>query len=271
MSNCAVLGRTRLDRTGLLLLPPVLLFLAFLVIPLLLLFVIGFNPSVRGAIAFQTVFSLENFQRFFREALFLNALFNSLKLGVLTVIFCLILGYPLAYIMARTKNPRLFLLLNILVLAAMQLDMTVRLYGITTIFGNNNGLINQLLAGIGLPKINFLYNLGGVTIGLVQFTLPFMIFSLMGVLRGLDLSFEQAARGLGASRWRAFFDITLPLSLPAIVSGSVIVFALSMAGYIVPTLLGSSRIPTLAMQLYRSHWAYFVSGQLNGHIAGFPS
>lgn len=239
------------DRTGLLLLPPLLLFVVFMVLPLLLLFAIGFNPSMRGMIGLQPAFSIENFRRFFTEPLFYGALLNSLKLGGLTVVACLVLGYPLAYIMARTQSPRTFLMLNILVLASMQLDMTVRLYGLTTIFGNNNGLINQLLAALGVPKVNFLYNLGGVALGQVQFTLPFMVFSLVGVLRNIDLTYEQAARGLGAGRWRAFFDITLPLSIPAIVSGSVIVFALSIAGYIVPTLLGSSRIPTIAMQLYQ--------------------
>jgi putative spermidine/putrescine transport system permease protein len=176
---------------------------------------------------------------------------NSVTLGLLSVVFCLILGYPLAWLIARTERPRVFLVLTILVLAAMQLDMTVRLYGITTIFGNNNGLINQALEALGFAKVPFLYNMFGVTLGTVQFALPFMIFTLIGVLRNIDPSYEQAARSLGATEWVAFRDVVLPLSMPGIVAGSVIVFAIGVSGYIVPTLLGSARIPTLATHLYQ--------------------
>ena len=239
------------DQRYLLILPAGVLFVVFMIIPLILYFAIGFNPSQRGIIEISSTFTLDNFARFFTTKLFLDSLKNSLMLGVFSVVFCVLLGYPLAFIVARTRRQKTFLILVVLVLAAMQLDMTVRLYGITTIFGNSNGLLNQLLAALGLPKITFLYNMFGVTIGTVQFTLPFMIFTLVGVLRNVDVTYEQAARSLGASRWRAFFDVTLPLSLPAIISGSVIVFALAVAGYLVPALLGSSRIPTLAIHLYQ--------------------
>ena len=233
-----------------LLVPPTVLFVVFLVLPLLLLFVIGFNPSVRGAIAPQGTFVLDNFVRFFTESLFYGSLLTSLKLGIITVVADVIIGYPLAYVMARTRDMRLFTWLSILVLASMQLDMTVRLYGMITIFGNNNGLINQLLVGLGLPKVQFVYSQTGIALGLVQFTLPFMVLSLIGVLRNVDLAYEQAARSLGAKRWRAFFDVTLPLSMPAIVSGSVIVFALAISSYIVPMLLGTSRVRTISMHLF---------------------
>ena len=240
-----------LDRTFWLLVPPAALFFVFLLFPLCLLFAIAFNPSVRGAIELQGVFSIENFERFFTVPLFYKSLFTSLQLGVVTVIADIVIGYPLAYIMARTRSLRLFTGLTILVLASMQLDMTVRLYGMITIFGNNNGLINQLLSAVGIPKLKLVYNSTGIFLGLVQFTLPFMVFSLIGVLRNIDTTYEQAARSLGAGRWRAFFDITFPLSIPAVVSGSVIVFALAISTYIVPVLLGSSRVVTISMHLYQ--------------------
>lgn len=240
-----------LNRTFMLLVPPAALFMVFLLLPLLLLFAIAFNPSVRGAIELQGTVSIENFQRFFTVPLFYKSLLTSLQLGVVTVIADIIIGYPLAYIMARTRSLRLFTGLAILVLASMQLDMTVRLYGMITIFGNNNGLINQFLGAVGIPKLKLVYNSTGISLGLVQFTLPFMVFSLIGVLRNIDTTYEQAARSLGAGRWRAFFDITFPLSVPAIVSGSVIVFALAISTYIVPVLLGSSRVMTISMHLYQ--------------------
>ncbi len=259
---------SKLDRTALLVVPPALLFVLFLIVPLLVLFTIAFNPSERGLIALQSTFTLENFVRFFSSPLFYGSLLTSLQLGLMTVLGCILVGYPLAYIMARTRNMRLFTGLSILVLASMQLDMTVRIYGIITIFGNNNGLLNQALAAIGLPKLPFIYNKTGIILGMVQFTLPFMIFSLIGILRNIDPTFEQAARSLGAGRWRAFFDITLPLSIPAVVSGSVIVFALAISSYIVPVLLGSSRVMTISMHLYQqvNEMGYWQFGSAIGLI-----
>lgn len=258
----------RLDKTALLVVPPALLFILFLIVPLLVLFTIAFNPSERGLIALQWTFSLENYQRFFSSPLFYGSLLTSLQLGLMTVLGCIFIGYPLAYIMARTRNMRLFTGLSILVLASMQLDMTVRIYGIITIFGNNNGLLNQALQALGLPKLQFIYNPTGIVLGMVQFTLPFMIFSLIGILRNIDPTFEQAARSLGAGRWRAFFDITLPLSIPAVVSGSVIVFALAISSYIVPVLLGSSRVMTISMHLYQqvNEMGYWQFGSAIGLI-----
>jgi putative spermidine/putrescine transport system permease protein len=256
------------DRTALLVVPPALLFLLFLIVPLLVLFMIAFNPSERGLITLQGTFTLDNYKRFFSSPLFYGSLFTSLQLGLMTVVGCVVIGYPLAYIMARTRDMRLFTLLSILVLASMQLDMTVRVYGIITIFGNNNGLLNQALAAVGLPKLQFIYNTTGIVLGMVQFTLPFMVFSLIGILRNIDPTFEQAARSLGAGRWRAFFDITLPLSIPAVVSGSVIVFALAISSYVVPVLLGSSRVMTISMHLYQqvNEMGYWQFGSAIGLI-----
>ncbi len=239
------------SRVGWLLVPAVLLFLAFMVLPLLMLGVLAFNPSVRGVLALSGEFTLDNFSKFFASALYHKSLITSLKLGLLTVIATIVLGYPLAFIMARTPDKRIFTLLSVLVLASMQLDMTIRLYGMITLFGNTNGLLNQLLTAIGLPALQLVYNSTGVVLGMVQFTLPFMVLSLIGLLINLNPTYEHAARSLGAGRWRAFWTVTFPLSLPAVIAGSVIVFSLSISSYIVPVLLGSSRVPTLATHLYQ--------------------
>lgn len=239
------------DGTYWLLAPATAIFLLFLVVPLVVLFVIGFNPPERGLLAVQAQFSLENFRRFFTNQLFYGSLLTSLQLGLVTVLVDILLGLPLAYVMARTPSRRVFTALSILVLASMQLDMTIRLYGMIVIFGNNNGLINQLLVALGIPKLQLIYNRTGITLGLVQATLPFMVFSLIAVLRTLSRSYEEAARSLGAGRMRAFVDVTLPLVTPAIISGGVIVFSLSISSYIVPILLGSSRVSTISMHLYQ--------------------
>ncbi|MBB5754851.1 ABC transporter permease [Prosthecomicrobium pneumaticum] len=259
---------TSRDGTYLLLVPAAAMFFLFMILPLLVLFVIGFNPPERGLLAVQPQLSLENLVRFFTNPLFYGSLLTSLQLSAITVVFDVLLGFPLAYIMARTSSPRVFTGLSILVLASMQLDMTIRLYGMIVIFGNNNGLINQLLVSLGLPKLQLIYNRTGIALGLVQATLPFMVFSLISILRNLDRSYEQAARSLGASRWRAFFDITLPLATPAVISGAVIVFSLSISSYIVPILLGSSRVSTISMHLYQqvSEMGFWQFGSALGLI-----
>lgn len=246
-----LLQRFRGGRAGLLLIPPVALFVAFLVLPLALVLLVSLNPSVRGTIDLTTSLTAENFVRFFTTPLYYNSLLTSLKLGLFVVAIDIALGYPLAFVMARARDRRVFTLLSILVLASMQLDMTVRLYGMITLFGNNNGLLKQLFDAVGLPSPKLVYNSTGVTLGLVQFTLPFMVFSLVGALMTLSPSYEEAARSLGAGRWRAFWTIVVPLTLPAVVAGSVIVFSLSISSYIVPVLLGSSRVPTVATHLYQ--------------------
>lgn len=251
-----------------LLVPATAIFVLFMVVPLLVLFILGFNPPERGLLAIQPQFSLENFVRFFTNPLFYGSLLTSLQLGLFTVVFDVLLGLPLAFVMARTTSARVFTGLSILVLASMQLDMTIRLYGMIVIFGNNNGLINQALVALGLPKLQLIYNRTGITLGLVQATLPFMVFSLIAVLRNIDRSFEQAARSLGASRMRAFLDVTLPLATPAIISGAVIVFSLSISSYIVPMLLGSSRVSTISMHLYQqvSEMGFWQFGSALGLI-----
>jgi putative spermidine/putrescine transport system permease protein len=160
----------------------------------------------------------------------------------------------MAFVIAKTTHPGRNTALLILVLAAMQLDMVIRLYGMMVILGDE-GLINQMLRGIGLvgaeSSAQLMYNFLGVVLGLVQFALPFMILTLVGVIRGIDPSLEEAARSLGASRRRAFFRVTLPMSLPGILSGSLLVFALSISSYIVPALMGGFRVGVLPIHIFQ--------------------
>jgi putative spermidine/putrescine transport system permease protein len=134
----------------------------------------------------------------------------------------------------------------------MQLDMVIRLYGMMVILGDN-GLINQMLQGLGLTDEPWalMYNFRGVVFGLVQFSLPFMILTLVGVIRGIPPSLEEAARSLGANRRRAFLRVTLPASMPGILSGSLLVFALSISSYIVPALMGGFRVGVLPIHIYQ--------------------
>jgi len=236
----------------LLMLPTTVLFLVFFAIPIAQLFAIAFNKSRLGYIKLQPNFTLQNFVRFFTNSLYTEALFNSLYLGLLAVVITLLLGYPVAYTIARTQHPGRNTFYMTLVLVPLQLDMVIRLYGMMTVLGDN-GLINDTLLRWGLISKNLplMYNRLGIVLALVQFCLPFMILSLVGVIRNINWSLVEAARSLGASYWRSFFKIIFPLSLPGVLAGALLVFAISVSSYIVPVLMGGWRVVTMALPIYQ--------------------
>lgn len=238
----------------LLVVPLMIFFLVFFVIPVGLMFASSFNPQTLGQVSVTTELTFDNYIRFFSRSNYLMAAGRSMMLGVVVAAVTLVIAYPMAFVIAKTENPARNTFLLILVLAAMQLDMVIRLYGMMVILGDN-GLINQMLVGIGLRSegspLQLMYNFLGVVLGLVQFALPFMILTLMGVIRGINPSLEEAARSLGASRRRAFFRVTLPMSMPGILAGSLLVFSLSISSYIVPALMGGFRVGVLPIHIFQ--------------------
>ena len=236
----------------LLVVPLVVFFAIFFVIPVGLLFATSFNPAKVGQVAFVPDLTLDSYIRFFSRSNYLMAAGRSVLLAGIVSFVTLIVAYPMAFVIAKTQNPGRNTFLLILVLASMQLDMVIRLYGMMVILGDN-GLINQLLQGMDLTDgpVALMYNFLGVVFGLVQFSMPFMILTLVGVIKGIPPSLEEAARSLGASRRRAFLRVTLPASMPGILSGSLLVFALSISSYIVPALMGGFRVGVLPIHIYQ--------------------
>lgn len=238
----------------LLVVPLTVFFVIFFVVPVGLMFATSFNPQTIGQVAVTSDLTLDNYIRFFSRSNYVMAAGRSVFLAAIVSLITLIVAYPMAYVIAKTENPARNTFLLILVLAAMQLDMVIRLYGMMVILGDN-GLVNQMLAGLGITSsdhpIHFMYNFLGVVLGLVQFSLPFMILTLVGVIRGIDPSLEEAARSLGANRRRAFLRVTLPASMAGILSGSLLVFALSISSYIVPALMGGFRVGVLPIHIYQ--------------------
>jgi putative spermidine/putrescine transport system permease protein len=238
----------------LLVVPLLAFFTVFFVIPVGLLFATSLNPQAIGQVAVTADLTLDNYLRFFGRSNYLLAAGRSVALGVIVAAITVVVAYPMAFVIAKTEHPGRNTFLLILVLAAMQLDMVIRLYGMMVILGDE-GLVNQMLRGLGLiaaeSSVQLMYNFLGVVLGMVQFALPFMILTLVGVIRGIDPSLEEAARSLGASRRRAFLRITLPMSMPGILSGSLLVFALSISSYIVPALMGGFRVGVLPIHIFQ--------------------
>ena len=227
------------DRLMWLVLPAFAFFLIFFVFPVLSMLALSFNKAVPGVINFQPDLTLANFERFFNRAIYYEAAIRSIGLATLVAAITLVIGYPLAYLIAKTEHPGRNTFLMILVLTAMQLDIVIRLYGMMVLMGDK-GLVNAALLRWGVIEkpLPLMYNFFGVVVGLVQFGLPFMVLSLIGIVRGIHPSLEEAARSLGANRWTAFWRITFPLSMPGILAGSLLVFAISMSSYVIPALMG---------------------------------
>ena len=240
-------------RLWLLATPGLMFFLIFFLIPLGALFLISFDKSSTGVVDVRWMFDLSNYERFFKRAIYYEAAIRSVSLAAIVSVITLLLGYPLAFVIAKTTNPTRNTLLMILVLSAMQLDMVIRLFGLMVLMGDK-GLINEFLRWIGLigdDPVPLMYNFFGVVVGLVQFSLPFMILSLIGVIQGINPSLEEAARSLGAGRWTAFRKVTLPMSMPGILAGMLLVFALAFSSYVVPTLMGGWKVVVLPIHVFQ--------------------
>ncbi len=235
-----------------LVLPAVLFLILFFLIPVLSLFATSFDKAFAGVITFQGNLTWDNYERIFTRALYYKAIYKSVFLGVAVSLICLVIGYPLAYVIARTLRPGTATLLTILVLASMQLDMVIRLYGMMVLMGDN-GLINNGLTALGIisEPLPLMYNDFGVVVGLVQVTLPFMILSLIGAIKSINPALEEAARSLGSSRWHVMRTITWPLSLPGVYAGTLLVFALAISSYVVPALMGGWKVITLPIHIYQ--------------------
>jgi len=243
----------RANRTVLLVIPAAVIFLLFFVAPVLMLFGMGFNPSEVGVVNFSwNDFTLETFSRFFEKPLCWGAMVRSIALSLIAAVFALLLGYPLAYVVAKEPRPGRANFYMILILASMQLDLIIRMYGFMILMGDE-GLINQTLRRWGLigEPLPLMYNAFGVVVGMVQLALPFMILSLIGVIQGINPSLEEAARSLGASPWKTFFTITFPMSMPGVLSGTLLVFAIAIGSYAVPVLMGGWRVLVVPMHIYQ--------------------
>lgn len=245
-------GNLRFHSMTFLLVPAALVFFFLFLIPIGAQILMSFNPTLKEAIQIQNSFTLEHYERFFSRAIYTRTLFNSIKLGVATVFVSLVLSYPLAYLIANTKNPTWNNILMILILIPLQIDQMVRAYGLMALLGDN-GMVNATLLEQGLIKkpLPLMYNSFGVLIGLTQVTIPFMILSLIGIIKRIDPDLEEAAQNLGANRFKTFIHIIFPLSMPGILAGSLLVFALSISNFVVPMFLGGSNYFVLPMWIYK--------------------
>jgi len=223
-------------------LPAVLMVTLFVFIPYLNIVVMSFRAPSPTAI-YGPGFTVENYVRVLTDSLYLGLLKDTLLFAVATTSICLVVGFPVAFHLAR-MNSRWRGLLYAGVLSPLLTGVVIRCFGWIVLLANN-GLINQLLGLAGLGPYRLMYNPVGVTIALVHVFLPFMILPIMNSIQSIDPRLGEAARTLGASGARSFARVLLPLSMPGIQSGVILVFVLSASAYIIPMLLGGGQVSTM--------------------------
>jgi spermidine/putrescine transport system permease protein len=240
----------RQKRTELLsLLSPGLFWLIlFFAAPLLVIVIYSFmTPGSTGRPEFPI--TLANYGRLFTEELFVNAYIRSLWIGFATTVASLLIGYPMAlFIVLAPARWRTILLL--LVLIPFWTNFLVRTYAWMIIL-QNNGLLNGLIQSLGFPRQTLLNTTGAVLVGLVYGNLPFMVLPLYASIERFDFTLLEAASDLGADRWRGFLRVLLPMTMPGIAAGSVLVFIPTVGQFVVSDLLGGAKVDLLGNLLQR--------------------
>ncbi|MFC3339264.1 ABC transporter permease [Paracandidimonas soli] len=229
--------------------PASLVVLAIIVLPMLVLLQGSFEASSAQSVIQQGL-TLANYQRFFTDPYYLDIFFVTVKVAALCTVLALVLGFPVAYFLARTQSRHKSLLI-ILVVFPLLVGNVVRAAGWMIILGHA-GAINSLLGWLGLADepLKLLYTPAAVVVGTTGIVLPYLILTLQSVLEGIDFSVEEAARNLGANPIVTFLRVTLPIATPGVAAGTVLVFILCMNAYATPVLLGGTGITMMAPALY---------------------
>lgn len=199
-----------------------------------------------------TDFTLANYERFFTDPLYLDSLVLTVRLSLTVAILTLLVGFPIAYVLARLKS-RWTLVLLAGIIAASFITIVIKVLGLIIIF-SSGGFLNRFLiwTGIVSSPIAIVGNPGGVVVGLMHFTMGFSILLLYSVVQTIPRSLEEAAEIHGAPRWRVFARVILPLSLPGLVVTGLIVFNLCMGAFTSAALIGGGKVFTLPVLIQQT-------------------
>ena len=231
-------------------LSPYIWLVLFFFIPLAIIFKISISVSEWGMPPYQDIFvnndgfkiniTLENYFYILSDFYYIRSFLNSIVLAFISTFFCILIGFPLAFYIA-TSDIKLRNILLILVIIPFWSSFLLRVYAWKIIL-QNNGILNLILLKLGIisEPLQLLYNQYAVIMGIVYTYLPLMILPLYGYLNKFDLNLIDASKDLGLNRIKSFFRVILPLSLPGIIAGSLLVFIPVVGEFIIPEMLGGS-------------------------------
>ena len=232
---------------------------AGLLVPLLILFRYSLNRFEPRRMMVEA-FTAENYLKFFADPFYTNIFWTTLRVAALCTVICLVMGLPLAYVLARTQTRYKNVLLMLVVLPLF-VGNAVRAAGWMTLFGSK-GFLNVTLANFGLigAPLEIMYTEGAVVAGIIAVNLPYMVLSLQSVIEGINRNVEEAAFSLGAGPMTMFRRVLLPLALPGILGGTILTFILGMNAYATPVLLGGPKFkmmgPLVFGQFQLNNWPF---------------
>ena len=210
----------------------------FIILPLILILLYSFNGS--ESIAFENfTFSFRNYQRFF-EPIYLKMLGITLLIAFLATLGCLLIGYPVAYLISRMDENVASSLIFVFIMP-MWINLLLRTYGWITLLGRN-GVLNRFLVSLGMDPFGIMYTPTAVVLGMIYEFLPFMVIQIYNALRKVDPKLIEAALDLGANRKTVFKKVTFPLSLPGVYTGIIMVFIPAISTFVVSNLLGGQKV-----------------------------
>ena len=233
------------------LITPATIFVAFcLLAPLAILFRYSLNEFVPAKKMMVEAVTVANYVKFFTDPYYTSILLTTVRVAVMVTAVCLVLGFPLAYVVARTQS-RFKHLLIISIILPLFVGNAVRAAGWMVAFGNK-GLINASLMGLGAlsQPLEIMFTEPAVIIGITAVNLPFMVLTLQSVIEGIDRSVEEAAFNLGATPWQMARRVLFPLAMPGILAGTILTFILAMNAYATPVLLGGPRFQMMGPLVY---------------------
>lgn len=237
----------RLTVVTLLLIPIALVNAVGFIAPVLNLGLISFY-QVDPAGAMRETFTFHAWQQLFSDRFYADLIIDTILISFLITLMTLLCSYPIAFYLHRTSGSRSSILL-VLVVSPLLTSAVVRTYGWIAIL-SYDGIINNILSGLGSHKLQIIFNSTGVVIGLTEILMPYMILALLAGFGRLDPRIEEAAATLGASPSMTFYRIILPLTLPGIALGCLLCFVLAVSSFITPKLLGGGRVFLLATEIY---------------------
>ncbi|MEZ5819126.1 MAG: ABC transporter permease [Hyphomicrobiaceae bacterium] len=242
----------RISRTWALVLlgVPLAFLMAFFVVPFGVVLHDSFRAKAGG-------FTLAHYAKALGELYYWETLLLTFKLSLFVTVATLLIGYPLAYFIVRQVKSRLVRsLLYIVVITPLFTSNIVRAFGWMVLLGRR-GMVNDSMIALGIIErpVPLLYGQTSIVIGLTYIMSPFMVLTVASVLQNIDRSLEEASRDLGAGAWSTFTKVTLPLSLPGVIAGSLIVFTLSVSAYVTPSILSGGRQNVTSMLIFQQYGA----------------
>jgi putative spermidine/putrescine transport system permease protein len=237
-------------RAGVLVLPAVLLIGVFFVFAMALLLEMSINER-GGATSSTTGLTASNFADFLTSRYYLGIVGTTFKLAAVTTLVTLLIGYLAAYAISLQTSGTWRALSYFALFTPLLTSVIVRSYGWQLLL-DDHGFVNSLLLSSHILRspIRILFDFSGVVIAMVHILLPFMAFPILSVLNQIGSDLSEAASDLGAGRWQVFSRVTLPLSLPGVLVGCELVFALSVSAFATPSILGGGRVLVLATLIY---------------------